>query len=412
MAIAGLRGTGDWGTDERPKNFREMILWLNPNGTTPLTALMSKMPKSSVDDPEFSWWEETLSIGRFQLNDGTNMSNSDTTFVIDGGLNGFTAQDLKAGDLILVEEGAIGTGYDWEIVEVSSVTNATTFEGVRGAAGSTAAAITDDAYMTVIGSAYEEGTVAASATTRNPTKSYNYTQIFKDSYSVTRTASKTRARTGDIIGNDKKRKMFDHAQKQEMAYLFGKRNETTGSGGKPKRYTGGLLFFLAAASRTDVATAMVGTSAAAIHTLFDDVEDVFDYTGDGSTGGDERMILCGNGAMTAISKAASYAGEVQFGEIVKVYGMNVTRLTIPQGSFYLKTHPLMNQHSVFTNAAFIIDPPGVKYRNLTGSDTKFEDNIQTPGKDSKEGQWLTEAGAEFHHLETMKYLHSITWAAS
>ena len=24
--VAGLRGTGDWGTDERPKNFRESIL--------------------------------------------------------------------------------------------------------------------------------------------------------------------------------------------------------------------------------------------------------------------------------------------------------------------------------------------------------------------------------------------------
>ena len=27
MAVAGLRGTGDWAADERPKNFREMILW-------------------------------------------------------------------------------------------------------------------------------------------------------------------------------------------------------------------------------------------------------------------------------------------------------------------------------------------------------------------------------------------------
>ena len=42
-AIAGLRGTGDWATDERPKNFREMILWRNPNGSAPLTALLSKM---------------------------------------------------------------------------------------------------------------------------------------------------------------------------------------------------------------------------------------------------------------------------------------------------------------------------------------------------------------------------------
>ena len=39
MAVAGLRGTGDWATDERPKNFREMILWRNPNGMAPLTAL-------------------------------------------------------------------------------------------------------------------------------------------------------------------------------------------------------------------------------------------------------------------------------------------------------------------------------------------------------------------------------------
>jgi hypothetical protein len=55
--IAGLRGsgTGDYAADERPKNFREMILWRDPNGGTPLTALMSKMKTEAVDDPEFSW---------------------------------------------------------------------------------------------------------------------------------------------------------------------------------------------------------------------------------------------------------------------------------------------------------------------------------------------------------------------
>ena len=55
MAVMGLRGTGDWGTDERPKNFREMILWRDPNGSAPLTALMAKMGKETTDDPEFSW---------------------------------------------------------------------------------------------------------------------------------------------------------------------------------------------------------------------------------------------------------------------------------------------------------------------------------------------------------------------
>ena len=64
MAVAGLRGTGDWATDERPKNFREMILWRNPNGMAPLTALLSKMKSESTDDPEFAWYEEELNALR------------------------------------------------------------------------------------------------------------------------------------------------------------------------------------------------------------------------------------------------------------------------------------------------------------------------------------------------------------
>ena len=72
MAVAGLRGTGDWATDERPKNFREMILWRNPNGMAPLTALLSKMKTESTDDPEFAWYEEELNALR--LTDGVDSS--------------------------------------------------------------------------------------------------------------------------------------------------------------------------------------------------------------------------------------------------------------------------------------------------------------------------------------------------
>ena len=370
------------------------------------------MSKQSVDDPEFAWWEETLTIQQLLLNDGTGMNTVDTTFTVDGGVNGMTAQDLKAGDLILVEEGTLDTSYDWEIVKVTSVTSATVFEGERGAANTTAASISDNTKLTVIGSAYGEGTVAAAATTRNPTKQLNYTQIFKDTYEITGTAKATYARTGDAKQNDKKRKMFDHSTKLEHAWIFGKPYETTDSNGKPLRYTGGFLHFLSqvTTSRIDVATAMTGQYG--INDFFDAVSDVFDYTGDGSTGGDERLAFCGNTAMTAISKAAAAAGDVNFGEIVKVYGMNVTRLVMPQGSLMLKTHPLMSRNGAFTGGMLVVDPPGVKYRNLAGRDTDFEDNIQTPGQDSQKGQWLTEAGIELHHMETMKYLGGISWAAT
>ncbi|TFH42385.1 MAG: hypothetical protein E4H01_13555, partial [Lysobacterales bacterium] len=319
MAIAGLRGTGDWGTDERPKNFREMILWLNPNGSAPLTALMSKMATATTNDPEFAWWEETLSIVRLQANDATPIDDTVTTITINNGLNGSTAQDLKAGDLLLVET-TEDTGYTAEILQVASVTSATVFEAVRGAANTTAAAIPDDTWLTKIGSAYEEGSAKPTATTRNPTKFLNYTQIFKDLYSITGTARATHARTGDPVKNDKKRKVFDHSTGIEQAALFGKAYEDTGTGGKPLRYAGGLMNFLATAVRVDVATAMVG--ATGINDLMDVLVDVFDYSGSGMTGGDERIGLCGNGALNAINKAAQAAGTVQFGEVIRVYGMN------------------------------------------------------------------------------------------
>lgn len=53
MGFLGMRGTGDWVTAQRPKNYREFLLFLYPNGQLPLTAMMSKMKSESVDDPEF-----------------------------------------------------------------------------------------------------------------------------------------------------------------------------------------------------------------------------------------------------------------------------------------------------------------------------------------------------------------------
>lgn len=398
VAVAGLRGTGDWGTDERPKNFREMILWLNPNGDSPLTALMAKTKKESTDDPEFSWWEEELDIIRLQLDDGDDMLNSDTTFVVDAG-----ALQLAPGDILMIEKDIASDYSTTELIKVTSVTNDTTFVASRGYANTTAAAIVDDTWMTVVGTAFAEGTTSANAVSNNPTKYSNYCQIFKSAYEDTETAKATRARTGNVVTNDKKRGMFRHSVKMEMAALFGVPYEATGSNGKPERSTGGIIHYLSEASRVSKPSAF-----STFNDLIDAVYDVFDYTGDGATGGDERIILCGNGAATAMSKLAAAAGTVNFGEVVKVYGMNLTKFVAPQGTFYVKTHPLLNRHSLYKNSMLVLDPPGLVYRPLR--DTKSQTNIQANDADTEKGQWLTEAGYEFHHMKTMKFLHGIALA--
>lgn len=402
MAIAGLRGTGDWGTDERPKHFRELILWLNANGDTPVTGLMSKMKKQGVDDPEFNWWEETLDILRLTVNGA--LTDSETALVVDG----TDARNIRVGDLLLVEltGTAQTTSYSNEIVEVTAVNSATSLTITRGAAGSTAAAIADDAGLTKIGSVFAEGTDAPEATSRNPAKFYNYCEIFKTTYELTNTATKTKARTGDPLKNDKKRRMFDHSRDLEMATIFGKRHETTGSNGKPKRYTGGLLYFLAAKNRILVKTA----AYTHMRTLLDDVTDVFDFSGDGSTGGDERIVIAGNGALNTLSKLAENSGDVQFTDKIRVYGMNLREFIFPQGSFYVKSHPMFNRHPVYTNSMLILDPPALHWRPLR--DTRFKDNVQANDADTRKGEWLTEGGTEFHHLETAKFITNISFATS
>jgi hypothetical protein len=81
MAVAGLRGTGDWATDERPKDYREMILYRNPTGSSPIFALTSKAKKRVVTDPEFFWWDESNDIVRLQVNGA--VASGVTTIVVD-----------------------------------------------------------------------------------------------------------------------------------------------------------------------------------------------------------------------------------------------------------------------------------------------------------------------------------------
>lgn len=392
--IAGLRGTDDWGVDERPKNFREMILWRNPNGSAPLTAFMSRMKSESVNDPEFSWWEEELNPIRIQLSAGGAANVGSTAFTASSG-----ALDLVPGDILLVEKAESAT-YDNELLLVSSVTNDTTFVAKRAQAGTTVAATTDTAFLTKIGNIYEEGSSSPDTSTRNPTKKTNYCQIFKTAYQISETAKLTYARTGDALKNDKKRKMFDHSVALEEAWMFGVAFEDT-SGTEPKRFTGGLRSFIS----TNV---KIYPQATAITEDFflDDVYPIFDY--DAGSAGSERIVLAGNGFLNTLNKMArqSASTRINFDGVVSTYGMNLQRWILPQGTLYVRTHPLMNVHGLYTNSAFIIDPSALVYRYMR--DTKHQDNIQANDADLQKGQWLTEAGLEIRHEKTMAYLGNFT----
>lgn len=381
--IAGLRGTGDWGTDERPKNFREGILRFNPNGTAPIFALSSKAGKKSVDDPEFAWWCEGNVLIRLQVNGAS--AAGDSVITVDSadptsttlGANLGTATNLKPGDILLVEPTSDNATFNHELVEVDSVLSDTQFTARRGAGGTTAATIADNVFLTVIGSAYAEGTGVPRAVSRNPIKFSNFIQIFKDTYELTGTADVTRTRTNNNYSEDKKRKMYKHSSDIEWSMMFGRSSETTGDNGKPKRFMAGVRSILPSANVT------VFTSAVTPSAWLDAIAPVFQF----DTGaGDTRMVFAGNQALIELSKI--FADEVIFNvtNTVKVYGMDFQEFNMPNGRVLLKSHPLLSQHSLYKKSAFVLDFDAIKYVTQKGRpDGKATDDVQTKDEDVRRG---------------------------
>src|SRR6516225_5933959 len=205
--IAGLRGTGDWGTDERPKNFRERILFISPNGNAPIFALTSKAGKYAVNDPEFAWWAESQNLIRLVTSGGllatdtlVTVVGADPTSSTMSSLYG-AATNLKQGDVLLVEPAADAVTFTNEYLIVDTIISDTQLTVRRAQGGSTAAAIPNGAGLTLVGSSFSEGTSAPRAVSRNPVKFSNYIQIFKDTYELTGTATETFARTGNAWSN-------------------------------------------------------------------------------------------------------------------------------------------------------------------------------------------------------------------
>ena len=401
MAIYGLRGTGDWGPEERPKNFRESILKMEPEGDTPLVALLGKTKSDPVDDPEYSWWFEPKDIVRLRINGA--LGTSDQLLTVDGEdpdetnvrRNWGSAQHLVPGDILLVEPTSDTAVFNHEQLVVTQVLSQTQFTVKRAAFGSTAAAIADDVFLTKLGSAFAEGTAEPNSANRNPIKDKNYTQIFKTSYEISKTATATRLRTGDPLQLEKARRSFDHARAIETQLLWGIASEEIGSNGQPVRTTAGIRSVIPSSNTTILANNWgVVDSAAPGNNLTDAINKVFEYS---SKGGNTRIAFCGNGALNQINKAIMNGGgsakvQLEMGAKEKVYGMGFTEIMTPQGRILLKTHPMMTRHSLYTNSMFLLDFSCIRWRPLKGRDTSFMDDIQSKGEDVRRGLWQTEAG--------------------
>lgn len=370
-AIQGLRGTGQFDSDFRPKNYRELFTLLEPNGNAPLNALLSMASSEGTDDPEFKNFRDELPERKLSINNGAGYNDSTTDLVIDSG-----ADNLFAVAGTIVVNSATN-----EVMRVSADAGSTSLTVERNIGG-TSHSITDGDELFIAGSAYAEGASSPTGVSFDATVASNFTQIFRTAFTVTETLRSTNLRTGDKEDELATKALKLHMSDIERAMFFSRKHEKDATSANPTRFTGGLMNTI-----TNVIDRSTNTNTMT-EKQFDDalIEDIFAF------GSKQKIMFCG----------AKVAGHLQqFGKnrwqptvVEGTYGVNLTQYSTFAGDLMVHLHPQFRQVPGMDNAAVILDFPYLSYRYLEGRDTQLLRDRQANDADQVKHEYLTECGLE------------------
>jgi len=423
-AFLGMRGTGDWATDQRPKNWREGILHEYPNGMAPLTALMSKMKESSVDDPEFYWWTKALptqagAITAGEIYTDAVMSSACGDASASGAIlyvkvTEAVAEQFRAGHQVLMRDTSdytVDVNAKVTAVQKNGASSCITVKLLEADDNSTSHGMSDVDRILIIGNLNPEGAAMPDAISRDPTKIYNYTQIFRSPLELTRTARLTKLRTGDAYTEAKREALEMHSIEMEKAFIWGIRTENVGSNGKPERTTRGLIDVIKNYASGNVSDFSLDTDysgdtwlASGEEWLDDKLRVMFRY------GKREKLVFAGDGALLAINRLAKSSGQFQLTPATKSYGIQVTEWQTAFGKINILTHPLFSYETTNQYSMVIFEPENMKYRYITDTTFYKDPDKQNTGWTRKDGtseEFLTECGLEYHFPTGWGYLNGV-----
>jgi len=228
-AIQGLRGTGEFNTEVRPRNYRELFTLLEPNGNAPLNALLSMGSSESTDDPEFKNFRDELPDRKLKA-DGAVASATTTSITIDA------SDDNK----YAIKGSIVVNSSTGEVMHVTADTGTTTLAVERNIGG-TSHQIADGDELFIAGFAAAEGGSSPTAISFDASVANNYTQIFRTAFQVSNTMNSTYLRTGDKMDEAMTKALKLHMSDIERAMFFGVKHESNATSSQPTRFTGGIL---------------------------------------------------------------------------------------------------------------------------------------------------------------------------
>lgn len=377
LQLFAPQDTADITQARRVVDMAREVALLQPS-ESPLVVILkrAKGRRRNAINPKFSWLEDQLKTRTARV-EGAQTSG-DATIEVEAG----QGARFKVNDV--VRNTATGENFLVTAVAGDALT-------VTRAFGETAAAAMSDAdELVILGSAYTEGAGLGTEQYFDPTEQYNYTQIFRTTWAITGTLDASELYGGKDRRHQQKMNGIQHLVDMERSFLFGERKEDT-SGAQPRRTTRGLLKWIA----THVKDAG-GTLTEMELEKF--AEDLF------AEGSDEKLAFCSPRALSVVNQFAH--GKLQTRPKEKSFGLQVQDYVTAHGVLLLIPHPLLTGVE-YGDYMVVVDPENIRYRPLQGRDTVLREEVQNPGDDKVQDEYLTEAGLEVRLEQTHGIIKNI-----
>ena len=381
-------------------SFAQAITRLMPNGTAPLFGLTSLLKDETASNIEHGYFTKTMIFPSVTL----------TAAVADGAATTFTVAstaDIVPGDLLMAES-------TQEIVQVLTVPSTTSITVTRGVGTVAAAAIANSVALRTVGNAFEEGSVRPSAVSIIATRYVNNTQIFRNSWAVTKTAAAIPQIAGaGYVSESKQDCAALHAMAIEKALFFGQKFMGT-KNGQPFHTMEGIVRRVTDAAPSNITTLGATTNWTQLEAALDPtLQTVTD-----PKGGNIRTMFVGGTARRVLHNIARLNSSYQITTAETAWGLQIDTIKAPRGTFEMIEHPLFNAYgssSAWAKMAVICDLNAFSMAYLRKtSDAAYNSSgaLVDNGVDAEGGTLTTELTCTIKNPAAFGIIYNFTAAAA
>ena len=251
--------------------------------------------------------------------------------------------------------------------------------------------------------AYAEGASVGSETRKKVRRLKNCTQIFREPYTITRTARVSEQYGGPELARLQARKLAQIKVNVEHAMLFNGAISLDASSANPKRTfagfgVGGSTGVVQTNNGESVTDLQLNNSSGTVSDFDSVVESIFQDTIDGSM---EKTVFASNKWMLKLASMVRAGNGAAFnammGEETQA-GLRVLEYMGPVGMLKFVPHPMLK--GAYEDYAVAVDFNNFDARVLSESDFQLRRDIVQDGSDGQTDEWLVEIGPEIRQEQT------------